>query len=434
MLAAIGVCAFLVLAFPGATWSRRMFVCIGAGLAVIAIFTRGDWQDLIRAALGQGAFIATFFVALATLRSPAALSPAILRCGEYLASQPPGRRYMALNAGGHLFALILNYGSIQLLGGLTESIAGREPNKELGEIRNRRMLLAVQRGFCASLLWSPLAFAMAITTAIVPGATWSAAALFALGNAVVFSVIGWALDTIVKPKYSGPRPERRDPDGTIRDLKPLILLLTIIFSGVGIIELATGLKVVTVVMVFIPLIALGWLMIEAKESERPGAQVRAEVERMAFVEIPSYRSEIVLLIMAGIIGSLGASLAVPLLQRSGLDLSTLPIWLIIAAPVWLIPLFGQIGMNPILSVSLFAPILPNPEVIGVSPVAVVCAITAGWSLAGITSPFTATTMLVGRLGHTTAFRVGAFWNRAFFLVAASALTVTALLIAEIAPA
>ncbi|EAU41077.1 hypothetical protein FP2506_12459 [Fulvimarina pelagi HTCC2506] len=431
MLAAFGVAVFLALAWPSATWSRRMFVVIGLALTTIAVATRTEWSALLLAALGQGAFIATFFVALATLRTPAAISPSIIRCGEYLASQPPGKRYLALTSGGHLFALVLNYGAIQLLGGLTESIAGREPNEELREIRNKRMLLAVQRGFCASLLWSPLAFAMAITTSIIPEASWSSAAGLAIMNALIFSGIGWTLDTIVKPKLSGPRPAPAKSRGSIRDLKPLLLLLFLIFFGVGLLELATGFRVVTVVMLFIPIVAFGWLVIEAQKEAEPAKTIRSYLYNFALTEIPSYRSEVVLLIMAGFIGSLGAALAVPVLQRSGLDLSTLPTWVIIAAPVWLIPLFGQFGMNPILSVSLFAPILPAPDAIGVAPEAVVCAITAGWALAGATSPFTATTMLIGRLGHTTAFRVGTYWNRTFFLVAATALTGTSLMIATL---
>ena len=64
-------------------------------------------------------------------------------------------------------------------------------------------------------------------------------------------------------------------------------------------------------------------------------------------------------------------------------------------------------MNPILSVSLLAPLIPSAGSMGISPNSIVVALTAGWALAGASSPFTATTLLVGRLGHTTALRVGA---------------------------
>ena len=432
-IAALLTLAFLIVALPKASASRRTFMAIGALLAIIAFSTREDAITLILGGLGQGAFIATFFIALATLRTPAATSPAIARCGEYLASQPPGKRYLALTSGGHLFSLILNYGAIQLLGGLTESITAKERDPVLREIRNRRMLLAIQRGFCASLCWSPLAFAMAISTSVVPGSSWSGAAIYAIVNAALLTFVGWALDTIVKPKFSGPRP-RVVPIGNWRDLKPLLLLLLVIFAGVGLLELLTGLRIVAVVMVFVPLVATAWLYIEAREGPSPLKETGTRLATILFTEIPAYRSEMVLLVMAGIIGSLGSALAVPVIEAAGIDPSGLPPALILGSLVWIIPLLGQLGMNPILAVSLFAPLLPTPEAMGVSPAAVICAITAGWSLAGATSPFTATTMLIGRLGHTTALEVGVRWNRQFFLFAALGLTASVLLIMTLAPA
>ena len=164
LVASAGLIAFLALAAPRAHWSRQGFIAVGLALVAAVIANRPDWREILARGLEQGAFIAAFFIALASLRNPASASPAIERCGQYLASQPPGKRYLSLTMGGHLFSLILNYGSISLLGGLTESIASREANAEVREIRNRRMLLAIQRGFVASLAWSPLAFAMAIST------------------------------------------------------------------------------------------------------------------------------------------------------------------------------------------------------------------------------------------------------------------------------
>lgn len=70
------------------------------------------------------------------------------------------------------------------------------------------------------------------------------------------------------------------------------------------------------------------------------------------------------------------------------------------ALVWVIPLTGQLGMNPILSVSLMIPLLPTPAAMGVSPTTVVTAITGGKrALSGVTSPFTASVLLAGSLGQ-----------------------------------
>ncbi|MBO0663989.1 hypothetical protein J1C48_15530 [Jiella sp. CQZ9-1] len=426
-IAAAGLLTFLAIATPVAHWSRQVFVGIGLILVALAVVFLDDWPAVIAKALEQGAFIATFFIALASLRTPASASPSIERCGQFLASQPPGKRYLALTIGGHLFALILNYGAITLLGGLTEAIAGREQNVEIREIRNRRMLLAVQRGFCASLCWSPLAFATAITTSIIADSSWSGTAPYAIFFAVVFVVVGWALDTIFKPKLSGPRPARSKPVGSYRDLAPLLGLLLLLFVGVGTLEWLTGLRIIAIVMLFVPLISVAWIAYEAGYP----SETRRRLARMALVEFPSYRSEIVLLVMAGIIGTLGAALIKPLAAGHVLDLSVVPVWLVVIAPVWIVPLLGQLGMNPILSVSMAAPLLPSAASLGLSPNLLVAAITAGWALAGATSPFTATTLLIGRLGHTTALRVGLVWNGAFTLVVAITISVLLMILAQL---
>jgi hypothetical protein len=425
LVAAVGVVAFLILATPRAHWSRQGFVAVGLVLVVAVIALRPDWQAVSLRGLEQGAFIAAFFIALASLRNPASASPAIERCGQYLASQPPGKRYLSLTMGGHLFALILSYGAISLLGGLTESIASREANAEVREIRNRRMLLAIQRGFVASLTWSPLAFAMAISTSVVPGSTWSGAASIAIFNAALITFVGWALDTIFKPRLTQPPPARR-PMGSWRDLRPLLMLLLLLFAGVSILEVMTGLRVIAVVMLLVPVIAVGWIVIQTHADVR---ETGKRLGQIAFVDVPSYHSELVLLVMAGIIGTVGGALLEPMFAGQSLGLSTLPAWAILVSLVWFIPLLGQLGMNPILSVSLLAPLLPDAAAMGVSPNAVVVALTAGWALAGATSPFTATTLLVGRLGHTTAWRVGVVWNRSFTLVTGLALSVSVALAA-----
>nr|WP_206453841.1 hypothetical protein [Aurantimonas marina] len=429
IVASAGSVAFLALAAPRARLSRQAFVVAGLGLVAATIALRPDWQEITMRGLEQGAFIAAFFIALASLRNPAATSPAIARCGQYLASQPPGKRYLALTVGGHLFALILNYGAIPLLGGLTESIASRETNVEIREIRNRRMLLAIQRGFVATLAWSPLAFAMAITTSIIPGSSWSGAAGFAILNAALVTFVGWALDSLYKPKLSQPAPRRTGPIGSWRDLKPLLALLLLLFGGVASLELLTGLRMIAVVMLLVPAIAVAWLFIQARGPEGASRRTLAHLRNFALGEVPSYQFELVLLVMAGFIGTVGSALLQPLIESQPIGLDAVAGPLILVSLVWIIPLLGQIGMNPILSVSLFAPLLPSAAAMGVSPNAIIVALTAGWALTGASSPFTATTLIVARLGHTSAHRVGLVWNRGFNLVAGLALSLSVLVAA-----
>ena len=107
---------------------------------------------------------------------------------------------------------------------------------------------------------------------------------------------------------------------------------------------------------------------------------------------------------------------------AGLDLSVVPPWILLASCVWIIPLAGQIGMNPILVVTLIAPLIPDAANLGVEPTALVVALIAGWTISGASSPFTATTLLIGSFAGVSARRVGIVWNGFYSLICGFALT------------
>lgn len=130
-----------------------------------------------------------------------------------------------------------------------------------------------------------------------------------------------------------------------------------------------------------------------------------------------------ILTTAGFIGSLGAGLVAPWMEAAGVDLAAVPAPLLLLSIVWLLPVTGQIGMNPILTLSLIGPLLPPAEAIGLSPAAFVLALTSGWALSGASSPFTATTLLVGRLGGVSARHVGLRWNGLFTILGGVLLSV-----------
>ncbi|WP_154449059.1 hypothetical protein [Halovulum marinum] len=420
--------ALLLLLAPQVRWSRRLFVVIGLALVAAAMATRASWLADVDRALQSAAFIAAFFSALTSLRHVADTSPAIHRAGRFLAQQPPGRRYLALTAGGQVFGLLLNYGAIALLGSMSVTSAGREPDPQIRAIRVRRMLMAIQRGFTSTLAWSPLGFAMAVSTTLVPGASWAAALPACLVTAALLAAVGWALDTVFKPRLPGPRPAPPRPEGGWRTQLPLLWLLLLLVIAVGGLHLAAGVRAVGVVIVVVPLIALGWTMLQAA----PGARLRATGRRgrdYLLRDLPGYRGELVLLMTAGFIGALGAALLVPVVRTSGLDLSAVPGWAVLLALVWLIPLTGQLGMNPILTASLLIPVLPSAAQMGVTPTEVIVAVTGGWALSGASSPYTASTLMIGTLARVEARRVGMVWNGGYVLAGGLAVSAWVLLLA-----
>jgi hypothetical protein len=425
--AAAGVIVFLILATGRVGWSRRVFVAVGLALFAFAIATRPDWREMADAALKSAAFIAAFFVALTCLRSASASSPSIETCGRFLAEQPPGRRYLALTIGGHLFGLMLNYGAISLLGTLALASARREPNEEIRNRRIRRMLLAIQRGSVSTLTWSPLTFSMAVTTSIIPGSSWADAAAPCLVSSLILAGFGWTLDTIFKPRLSTPAPPRPKPTGSWASLMPMLLLLVILGVSVGGLHLVTGIRATGIVMPVVPIIALIWIAMQYR-GNAPLTHLQSRISAYA-TELFAYRSELVLLLMAGVIGTLGSRLMSPLISASGSDLAMLPASVILVSLVWLVPFAGLFGMNPILSVSLLAPLLPEAHAMGVTPTAIIVALTAGWALSGASSPYTATTMLVGAMANVSAWHVGLKWNGGYFLLCALALSAWVLIMA-----
>ena len=401
--------------------SRKAFVAVALVLTLALALGTPGWQATLRDGLASAAFIAAFFSALSTLRSVAQTSPAVQAAGRFLSEQPPGRRYAALTVGGQGFALLLNYGAIQLLGTLALANARAEPDAEIRGHRIRRMLLAIQRAFVSTLPWSPLSFAMAISISTVPGASWAQALGPGLVTSALIAGIGWGLDTAFKPRLSGPRPPRRAPEGSWALMLPLVALLGILVAGVVGLSLVTEVRIVGLVVVVVPVIALVWIVVQHR-AEHPVQAVAARVSRYVTAELPGYRGELTLLMMAGYIGTVGSALLGPAMVRAGLDLSAIPAWVILVSFVWLIPLLGQAGMNPILAVTLIAPLIPGAESLGVAPTAIVVALTAGWALSGASSPFTATTLLVGSFAGISALRVGWVWNGAYTVLCAIVLS------------
>ncbi|MFV0410276.1 MAG: hypothetical protein ACK5LJ_11460, partial [Paracoccus sp. (in: a-proteobacteria)] len=247
----------IAMSVPKLKRTHFIFIAIGLALAITAILTRDDWAVGIERAILGGSLVIGVFTALSALRSAAVGSMEILECGRFLARQPPGLRYAALTMGGHLFGLILLYGAISLLGSLATESTAREPDPEIRYYRTRRMLVAIQRGFISTLTWSPMAFSMVISVALVPGASWGAAVVPCLISAAIMLVGGWALDSIFKPRLSHPPPPRAVEAGSWwLNLRPLLILLGAVVGGTAALHVITGVAVIGAVMSLIPIVAL----------------------------------------------------------------------------------------------------------------------------------------------------------------------------------
>ncbi len=245
-------------------------------------------------------------------------------------------------------------------------------------------------------------------------------------------LVGWAMD-----RLTGPRPGTLAtgfPQSSAREwvaqLYPLFALLLLVVIAASVLHFWTGIEVAGAVMSLVPVIAAIWVMVQDRPAGE-GAVTRVTRWAMRFTteELPGYRGQIVLLFMAAFIGSLGAFALVPIVRHLGIDLTQVPPLVLLVGLVWLVLLTGQIGMNPILSVSLIVPLLPAPELLGLPPAALVVAITGGWALSGTTSPFTASVLLVAAFAKVPARYAGLRWSGVFSLVMGTIISAWAVLIA-----
>ncbi|PHP65205.1 hypothetical protein CSC94_20030 [Zhengella mangrovi] len=410
---------------PYVRGSRRIFLAAAALLGAYCLFFLAQPGTVLGPALDQAGFIIAFFCALATLQHVAGRSPAISRAALFLANQPSGRRYLALGFGAQVFALILSYGALSLLGTMARQSAEREPVPAVRALRTRRMLQGAQCGFAASLCWSPLAYAVVITSALVPGAQMSSVVVHGLGSALILVSIGWLTDRRLKkslPQGTVVTPPDQAAASDTRSLIPLAWLLLAVAIPAALLDVCAGIAPAHAVLALVPMISMIWVLLETGAGHRLSV-LGERSRRFLLDDLPSFKGELVLLGTAGFIGNASGALLAGWIAAAGFDLSAIPARILLVLPIMLVPLAGQVGLNPILFVSLFAQLLPSPAEMGVSPVALVLALTAGWALTAPTSPFTASVMIISRIGGVTPRVVAFTWNGVFVVTAAIGLAV-----------
>ncbi|MCB1882174.1 MAG: hypothetical protein KDI54_19320, partial [Gammaproteobacteria bacterium] len=251
-------------------------------------------------------------------------------------------------------------------------------------------------------------------------------ALPGLVSGAILVGLGWLLDQLFKPKLTTPVPTRPAVQESWWSLTPLLFLLLLLALILGLLHLLSDVRIPVLVMLVTPLLSIAWIALQTAR-RNPLRQIVRRVNNYVTVQLASFRGETVLLMMAGYLGTVASPLLAAGMQQMGIDLTVMPAWAVLVAIIWLIPLAGQLGMNPILVAALIAPVLPDAATLGVTPSAIVTALTAGWILSGVSSPFTATTLLVGNFAGVSSAHVGQRWNGVFTLLCGSMLSLWVIL-------
>jgi hypothetical protein len=346
----------------------------------------------------------------------------VRRCGNYVIAQPPGRRYAALTFAAHLFAVILNYGVVNLLGTMvkrsnTMEAAGGDLRRF--KIREQRMMLAVLRGQCTMVGWSPLSILIAICLALIPGLSWGAIAPAGAVYSFLFLALGWAMDRIQwRPRGNPVSLVQTTPGPFAPAVLPMLAILVCIIGLVVGANLLLGISMIGAIMLMLPVFALGWIAIQFRHLRfrRMSAMLWRRIKRMPMREFAGARSETLILSSAAYIGAALSAVVPEDAVANAMGSLHLP-WLAVAiALAAIVPLAGQLGVNALVMLTMVGGALHHLPSEGLPSVMLAVAVLGGASLSIASSPYGTPVVLIGVLTGETPEKIGRVWNGKFTLV------------------
>jgi len=421
-----------LLVFFALEWKRLAGVArllISGALLLLIIFSAQDGVSLeiLSKSINRGAFLAVFVTVLNILKDSAQSSRLIRECGAVIVNQPPGRRYTMLTLGGHLFGVLLNLGTLSLLGTMirrTIDTSQKNVEPRIREIRLQRMTLAILRGFAAVPLWAPTSITIVIVLSGMPELSWFDLLPFGLSGAVLFIATGWAVD-----RLSFPRAKRIEKRYTLKQifltLLPLFILV-VILPGIAFgVAQFLSVRLTSAMLICIPIFGLCWIFIQYL---RRGA-IRAfflTTRRMHRRLLPSFselRSEIGIFYCSGFlsilllsqidIGALGN-----MIVANGLNEG----WTLVLFS-WVIIIASVAGINPIITMTLSMEILQQLPGMNIQLTMIALMVTMTWAIAVNLAPIGASIRLISYCIQKPPSEIAFHWNAVFSLVMLSLLSV-----------
>jgi hypothetical protein len=76
---------------------------------------------------------------------------------------------------------------------------------------------------------------------------------------------------------------------------------------------------------------------------------------------------------------------------------------------------AQVGVNPIVTVTLLVGLLPPLAIEGLTPALIGASLMVGWALALMSSPMTASMLILSRFTGVPATQIGYRWNGRFLI-------------------
>ncbi len=385
-------------------------------LSLLVWFTVDEPVEVIAEGARQAAFLMSFVLLVGLIQQAAQTSRDVKTCGEFLTNQPPGRRYVSIFLGTHYMSHVFNLGIIALIAPLI--MKGTEDASDpRNPIRQRRQISAMLTGFGWGVVWSPTAIAPLALLTLLPGAEripWMIAGFLI---ALVVLLAGWAEDKARwKPgAFSQPMVPPAFPKSAFAGFGGLCLvLLFLTLSSMAIFDQT----VVFGLMLSSPVILVGWLMLQNKgDTGATGGRV-AEIYRTF---LPNSAPIGVSLACSGFIGRVAAHLTPSQEIAEYLNIMAMPGWLFMLGLSLLVMSMSWLALSPIMLAVFLGAVLAELPAMPIERTWAALAISSGWALSMMTSPFATTVLLNTQItGIPGLTYVG--WNWRFSVMAIAILT------------
>ena len=401
--------------FFAMTWRQLTAVSIVPMVLAAALVAIALWQGVgVHAfghALERAVFLASLLALLGVLRSAAAAAPEIERAGRYLTAQPPGRRYLALNFGGHIFGTLINLGGLAILLDMAMRAMATGSSHlppDLQEVKFRRMTLAVTRGFSLVALWSPMGFAVNSLLISMPSLDYLDFAPLGFALSFLCAGYGWMLDRVTAPRGRVVARKAAPPDPADgRAVWLLMLHVTLLGAAVILLNAQTSLSFQQSLLLVVPSYSIGWA---AWTGGRRALAATTQVLGVSVSRFPLAASELGVFASAGLL----SVLVVEVMPTEAIRLLAIDMQLTALPVLWIFAglLFGLgcIGINPIITASVLGSLGSQLAIPGLSDVAIAVQLIGIWSAVMCFSPFITTVAYAASLVGRSAFTVGPRWN------------------------
>ena len=433
--AGIALALYLALSWRQFTVATWITVALCAVLLVLALLRGIDLETLSRG-LERMAFLAALLALLGSLRVVASDAPEVLRAGRYLTTRPPGRRYLAMNFGGHVFGVLINLGGIAILLEMTrrslEETSAHLP-AGLREWRLRRMTTAVLRGFSLAPLWSPIGLGLNGLLLAMPDLHYADVAPAGLAAAVLFLGWGWFLDWAGAPPIpAGLRPGAQTRTADWRGVGVLVMHVGLLAGLVFGLHALTGLQFQQALLIAVPAYSLIWA---AWLGHRGGAGAMTMARRTAGGTVrrfPLAAAEIGVFASAGLLSVLVLEL-LPLgqVQAAVATLIGAP-WQMIALLNLSMFVLAAVGINPIITASVMGSLVTQLDVSGLSDAAAALSLAGTWGCVMGFTPLITTVVYAGALVGRAPTVVGLRWNGLYCLSSLALWTIGMGIVVELA--